>query len=136
VVPYGRFSVRPGYVPNFVLGYEMSRPAHNKCKQNSFLREPLCLSGKAEKNEKINEMRGPGFAPHHPGQPFFKKSKTVSHLGKNFKLGYNSTKPTSTHWINISVKCHNLLINVSKSVSHLGKNFKLGYNSTKPTLTH
>jgi hypothetical protein len=34
--------------------------------------EPLWLSGKVVKNEKINEMRGPGFAPH-PGQPLKKK---------------------------------------------------------------
>jgi hypothetical protein len=34
--------------------------------------EPLWLSGKVVKNEKINEMRGPGFAPH-PGQPLFLK---------------------------------------------------------------
>jgi hypothetical protein len=36
------------------------------------LGEPLWLSGKAVKNEKINGTRGPGFAPH-PGNLFFLK---------------------------------------------------------------
>jgi hypothetical protein len=31
--------------------------------------EPLWLSGKVVKIEKINEMRGPGFAPHPGGKP-------------------------------------------------------------------